>query len=89
LNFSHVTVKYIDRRCLIRRPSGETEQLETGENWAMKKLITCIKEKSVRWGVHIAYMGGETRPYRKLVGRPKREVDSWKEAVKWTFRNGV
>jgi hypothetical protein len=73
LNFvSHVTVKYIDGRCLKRRPLRERKQLGTEENWAMKKLITCIKEESEVGGSY-AYMGEERSPYRILVGEPRRE----------------
>jgi hypothetical protein len=58
---SYVTVDNIDGRCLIMRPLREREQRKTGENWAVKKLITCIK-KRVRWVGHIAYMGEERSP---------------------------
>jgi hypothetical protein len=42
-----------------------------GENWAMKKLITCIKKSKVG-GARSIY-GRERSSYRILVGKPKGE----------------
>jgi hypothetical protein len=79
---------------VLRRIFGPNRDLVTGEwrklhneelhnLYSSPDIIRQVKSRRMRWAVHVARMGGDSKVYKVLVGKPVGKIPLGRSRRRW------